>query len=240
MIRNIGSHIVDVLRLDFITSFFHSLGECQRLLDLGCGEKPFKFIYEGKVENYIGMDMPSSPHHQDQVDVFANGEVLPFQSESFDVVLCSELMEHVTEPTLLLTEINRILVPGGRLILTTPFLVPEHETPIDYFRYTRFGLSHLLNKAGFQILELEPFGELFGVFLSFIIQIQMKFWHLTSKKIHLKWLATEYNPFVFLFVLLPQWSYLSLIGLIRKSERGERIYKNLSYTTKGFGVVVCK
>lgn len=240
MIRNIGSLIVDELRLQFVTRFFLQDRQFARLLDLGCGEKPFQYLYGDCVKESVGIDLPSSPHNRSDVDVFASGMALPFENESFDVVLCSEVMEHVPEPGLLLGEIFRVLSPGGKLILTTPFMVAEHETPIDYFRYTRYGLRFLLSKSGFTVDTLQPFGELFGVMSSVIVQLQMKFWTFLANRVHLKILATEFNPFVFMFAVLPQWAYLGIVKAARKTARGRTGFERLSYSTKGFGAVGSK
>lgn len=63
--------------------------------------------------------------------------------ESFDAVVIMEVLEHVMAPQAAADEVLRILKPGGRLILSTPFIFPIHDRPYDFFRYTKFGLRHL-------------------------------------------------------------------------------------------------
>jgi SAM-dependent methyltransferase len=121
-------------------------------------------------------------------------------------------MEHVPEPSQFLGEIYRVLKPGGVVIMTTPFLVPLHEEPHDYYRYTRHAIQYLLTKSGFKNIEIEPFGEYFAVSIAFGVQIQLKFWNGVSKKLGIKGIYSEWNPFVFLFVVLPQYMYLALFG----------------------------
>lgn len=68
----------------------------------------------------------------------------PFERCSFDAVVMSEVLEHVETPQLALDNVRGALRPGGRLILTVPFAMPIHNRPRDYYRFTRYGLHHLL------------------------------------------------------------------------------------------------
>lgn len=67
-----------------------------------------------------------------------------FNTQQFDVVVMSEVLEHVHSPHLGLKNIHAALKPGGTLILSTPFILPLHDRPHDYFRFTRYGLEFLL------------------------------------------------------------------------------------------------
>jgi SAM-dependent methyltransferase len=78
------------------------------------------------------------------VDIQADAYHLPFGDDTFAVALCAEVIEHTHSPALALREIRRVLKPGGKLLLTTPFAFPIHYAPTDYYRFTRFGLTHLL------------------------------------------------------------------------------------------------
>ena len=122
-----------------------------RVMDLGCGSKPYRELFDCK--EYIGVDFenPGHPHLNEQIDVFYDGKNLPFENESFDVIFCSEVFEHVFNLPELLREINRVLKVGGKLIFTCPFAFPEHEQPNDYARYTSFAISDLMNTNGFSI-----------------------------------------------------------------------------------------
>lgn len=239
-IRNLGALIVDELRVDFLRRAFQSIGPQKFLLDLGCGKKPFQNLYGAFAQRAVGIDVPHTLHGLQQIDVQAAGTALPFQAESFDVVLCTEVMEHIAEPKLLVQEIHRVLKQGGHLILTTPFLVPEHEAPYDFFRYTRYGLRHLLQQASFQVTSIEPFAEMFGVLLSFLVQMQLKFWTFAATATRIAALARLTNPFVFLLVFIPQKLYLVFVRHATRVKSVERAMQRLTYTCKGFGTIACK
>lgn len=123
-----------------------------RLLDVGCGIKPYRSLF--KVTEYVGLDIDSPGARQRGVaDVFYSGQAFPFEARSFDAVLCNQVLEHVFNPGEFLAEIERVLRPGGKLLLTVPFVWDEHEQPWDYARYSSFGLKALLEKRGFRILS---------------------------------------------------------------------------------------
>lgn len=231
---NLGAIIIDKLRSDFVRDSFKSLGRKQILLDLGCGLKPFRNIYSKYVDRYIGIDIPSSPHDKSKIDIYATGLTLPFKNSTFDIVLSTEVMEHVSDPKLFLDEIHRVLKPNGHLVLTTPFLDPIHEDPYDYYRYTIYGLRYLLKESNFYCVSIEPFSEMIGVLISFSIQVQLKFWHGVSGFFNLE---CSNNPFIFLFVYLPQMVYLGLLKFGKSSSPIKKVIERLSYTTKGYGIL---
>lgn len=123
------------------------------ILDVGCGQKPYRALFT--CSEYIGMDIenPGHDHSNEDIDIFYDGKEFPFPAQRFDNILCNQVLEHVFEPTLLLTEMNRVLKPGGHLLLTVPFVWDEHEQPNDYARYSSFGLKYLLESFGFTLIE---------------------------------------------------------------------------------------
>lgn len=113
-------------------------------LDLGCANSPYSQYFPHRV----GFDVVPGVG----VDVLGDAHSLPFEDNKFDMVLCTEVLEHLHSPHVAIAEMNRVLKVGGMLILTTRFIFPLHDTPNDYFRYTKYGLQHLLRE--WQILEL--------------------------------------------------------------------------------------
>jgi SAM-dependent methyltransferase len=93
------------------------------------------------------------------VDVYYDGKHLPFENETFDSLFCSEVVEHIFDPDEILKELNRVLKPGAKALITVPFSWNEHETPYDYARYTSFGITHLLEKNGFRIVAIKKTGS---------------------------------------------------------------------------------
>src|SRR6478672_1516868 len=83
-----------------------------RLLDLGAGSKPYAPLYESHFADCTSVDVPHSPHDTDRVDVMAWAHDLPFGDESFDVVLCTEVLEHCPDPPAVMREVSRVLRSG--------------------------------------------------------------------------------------------------------------------------------
>lgn len=126
------------------------------LLDIGCGQKPYQSIFD-PVNGYIGMDLPQTSHSigDKNIDVAGNILSLPFKSESFDTVLSTQVIEHVSEPKKVLEEVHRVLRSGGYLILTAPMTWGLHDEPHDYYRFTKYGLKYIAESAGFEVVFIE-------------------------------------------------------------------------------------
>ncbi len=122
----------------------------QTLLDVGCGSQPYRGLF--KVDRYIGLeyDTPSNRATK-HAELWYDGSRFPLHDGSVDVVLCNQVLEHVFTPDAFLSEIARVLRPGGQVLLTVPFVWDEHEQPYDFGRYTRFGIVAVLERAGFMI-----------------------------------------------------------------------------------------
>jgi SAM-dependent methyltransferase len=87
---------------------------------------------------------------------------LPFRPDAFDAILCTQALEHVGEPAVVLRDMATVLKPGGRLYMSVPFLGdPIHQEPYDFFRYTHYGLRHLVEKAGLTPVAVSPMGGVF-------------------------------------------------------------------------------
>jgi SAM-dependent methyltransferase len=131
------------------------------LLDVGCGSRPFAPLFEGRVERYLGVDLWASRFLGGRPpDAYARGEALPFRAASMDTVLGLSVLTYLPEPGKLIAEAHRVLRPGGTLLLEFTQMVPLHDEPHDYFRFTRYGAAFLLERAGFEPLEFIPIGGL--------------------------------------------------------------------------------
>lgn len=128
-----------------------------RLLDVGCGMKPYESLLTQRVSRYYGTDWPvtmeGSYGDLTRADCFSDSMVLPFREGTFDTVVSTQMLEHVRQPEIVIPEMARVLKPDGILILSAPMTWPLHEEPYDYYRYTLHGLRHLLKEADFEILD---------------------------------------------------------------------------------------
>jgi SAM-dependent methyltransferase len=132
---------------------YHIVGT---VYDLGCGEAPYKEYFLKSARKYVGVDWAASLHDT-KADIVANlNEVLPIQDGVADTVVSLSVMEHLTQPDLMLCEAHRILKPGGSMILQVPWQWWVHEAPYDFFRYTPYALQHMYEKAGFVDIKVVP------------------------------------------------------------------------------------
>ena len=128
-------------------------------LDVGCGRMPYRSLIlerPSRVERYIGADLGGSAHGNP--DLRFDGRELPLKSASIDSAMATEVLEHCAEPVKLLSEIGRVLKPGGFFFCTVPFVWPLHEVPNDHYRYTPFALRKLLMEANFSEVQLKAHG----------------------------------------------------------------------------------
>lgn len=128
------------------------------VLDLGCGKKPYRPILGARARRWIGLDFETTRSGSSKADVFGSALDVPFRSCSFDIVICTQVLEHVPRPEQLFREVGRILKPGGSLILTVPQTSPLHEEPHDYYRFTCYSLSFLAGLAGLEVARVSPMG----------------------------------------------------------------------------------
>jgi SAM-dependent methyltransferase len=137
------------------------------LLDVGCGTKPYRSLF--RVERYAGLEIDTPEARGRAIaDAYYDGKRFPFQDREFRGALCNQVLEHVFEPDAFLREIARVLQPGGRLLLTVPFVWDEHEQPYDYARYSSFGLKALLERNGFIVEEQRKLLDNFSVILQLV------------------------------------------------------------------------
>jgi SAM-dependent methyltransferase len=120
------------------------------VLDIGCGSKPYESLFEDFECFYIGTDLGPG----NRADVFFAAESLGVCESSVDVVLCTQVLEHVEDPVRVASEIRRILKPDGVALVATHGVWVYHPSPEDYWRWTQAGLHKLF--SGFGDVEVLP------------------------------------------------------------------------------------
>ena len=161
----IGSRII----VDIVATYYerairaHATG---RLLDMGCGHVPLYDTYRDLVSENICIDWENTLHVNPYLDQTVDlNQQLPFADASFDTILLTDVLEHIAEPMNVMRETERLLRPGGKLILGVPFLYWLHEQPHDFYRYTEHALRRFCKLSGLKVIELEPYGGLPEVIL---------------------------------------------------------------------------
>ena len=135
------------------TSLERSSSPSPIVLDLGCGNQPYRDLFP--TANYLGMDRGSFDSSPDFV---GDALCLQIKDQSVDIVFATQVIEHVTKPDLMLRECKRVLRADGSLILSGPFYWPLHEEPYDFFRFTKYGFQHLVRDAGFSEWQIREDG----------------------------------------------------------------------------------
>jgi SAM-dependent methyltransferase len=148
---------------DTVREFGGQLGG--RMLDVGCGVQQYrKFVH---CRQYCGIEWSLA----DRPPVVADVTRIPFRDRAFDSALCTEVLEHLPDPCRCLKEIHRVVKPGGTVLFTVPMTMYTHCEPYDFYRYTQYGLRHLLEKHGFKIRELRRLGGVVSVMASHAISL---------------------------------------------------------------------
>ncbi len=135
-----------------------------KTLDLGAGSAKYRGIIKPKTSEYIAFDMVPGKN----IDIVGDVLNVPFEAETFDTVISTQVLEHVEKPWVMVKEIYRILKKDGICILTAPFMCPYHADPHDYFRYTEEGIRSLFENENFEIIECSSYGQPFSVLAEFI------------------------------------------------------------------------
>jgi SAM-dependent methyltransferase len=127
------------------------LDQSARVLDYGCADLPYRHLFGDA--DYVAADLPGNPRAE--VEISSDGRLDALGEESFDVVLSTQVLEHVSDPRAYLSECHRVLRPEGRLLLSTHGLMVYHPDPVDYWRWTCAGLREQVERAGLEVIRFE-------------------------------------------------------------------------------------
>jgi 2-polyprenyl-3-methyl-5-hydroxy-6-metoxy-1,4-benzoquinol methylase len=174
------------------------------LLDLGCGNKPYKEWYGPLTESSTGCDAVQSS--ENVVDTICLAKELPYQNEAFDTVFSTQVLEHVFEQQQMINEAARVLKQNGCLILSVPFTWELHEEPYDFFRITKYGLKEMFEKSGFQIEYIKANGGKWAALFQMMINtvystfkyktVKAKFLKIIFLELKLTWLVNQFAIWV--------------------------------------------
>lgn len=144
-----------------VAAFAGTLPAGARLLDAGAGEG--QYAHHFARQRYCGVDLTVGDvaWNYSRLDAIADLGELPFRSGAFDAALHIVTIEHLREPARALAEIARTLAGGASLLIAAPHEWEVHQAPHDYYRYTRYGLAYLLEKSGYQVVEIRAAGGYF-------------------------------------------------------------------------------
>jgi SAM-dependent methyltransferase len=132
------------------------------MLDYGCGGQPYKNFFLPKLTRYIGADVAAAQGVQVDLEIIP-GQALSLADASIDTLLSTQTLEHLPDVHFYLKECGRLVRPGGRMILTAPMQWRHHEVPYDYLRFTKYGLSSLIEQYGFEIKSISPCGGVYAL-----------------------------------------------------------------------------
>lgn len=183
------------------------------LLDLGCGESPYRFLVNEKNTSYFGVDIADAEKFDYQkTDItHFDGKKIPFSDNYFDAILCTEVLEHVEDYQTLIDEVHRVLKPDGEALFTIPWSARYHYIPYDYFRYTPSSLQKIFSK--FKEAAITPRGtDVTAISAKFIVLFfrnifPTELWRYIFAPF---WLLAI--PFVVLAILFGQLSLLTKFG----------------------------
>ncbi|NDJ16280.1 class I SAM-dependent methyltransferase [Myxacorys almedinensis] len=150
-----------------------------RVLDIGSGHlRGYEGLFKPYVDEYLCLDRQNIP----TVDICSDCYDIPLDSHSFDSIVSTQALEHLDTPAAMLEESYRLLKPGGRLILTAPMTWGTHEEPYDFYRYTEFGIHHLLKHVGYIDITVEPLEGLMATIVQILIDEYHFEWRARNKK----------------------------------------------------------
>lgn len=147
---------IDFLNYDIESFIKFSASEVKsgRILDAGAGNKPYE-----KYFNHLSYE---STDINGEHSFLGTLYTIPKQNESYEAIICTQVLEHIEYPKVALTEFHRVLKPGGKLFITVPQSYGIHGEPENYYNFTRYGMQSMFKNTGFDIVFIEPIGGVFN------------------------------------------------------------------------------
>lgn len=161
------------------------------MLNAGCGWRDVSHLVDGELVN---QDLRWPDDSRKNVHIFSPLHEIPVRDNYFDAILCIAVLEHVINPVEVVKELTRVLKPGGLLVVSVPFMQPEHKVPADYQRYTRDGVEVLLQDQGLSVLESKPIFTIYHTLYWIIdewLQLKTTFPYRTARMLLLPVLASR-------------------------------------------------
>jgi len=180
--------------LSFVKNQAAKIDNKAYVLDIGAGELKYKKYFNHC--KYVSNDLCVGDNQwfYDEIDIKSSVYDIPVEDESFDFILCIQVLEHLEFPDLAFKKFNKILKKNGKLLLTAPLGFGEHQIPHDYFRYTKYGLKSLGERNNFKLTYIELHGGIF-------VNLEYMLWQSIGKLIPFrKYLVVRYLSY---FLLLP-------------------------------------
>jgi len=136
------------------------------ILDIGAENTPYKKYFD--MAKYFTHDVKQNKDKTISYVADLNKGLQEIPDNTFDCIICTQVLEHLIKPSVVFKEFYRILKPNGKVFMTTNFIYQIHMPPNDYYRFTKYGLKYLGESNGFIVKHLNPQGGIFHV-LSYIL-----------------------------------------------------------------------
>lgn len=188
-----------------------------KLLDIGCGQSPYRHLFVPLGVKYVGIDIEEAKNFgYERADIIHfDGLTIPFESESFDTIICTEVLEHTPNPELLIAEMYRVLKKEGAAFISVPWSARTHYMPHDYHRFTPTRLAVLFEK--FQNVSVVARGNDINTISAKVIVVYLRQLAALRNIKHSLWLIRLLGslvglPFVALSLFVGHFSLIFRIG----------------------------
>lgn len=194
-----------------------------RMVDLGSGlSRGYEGLFKTHVSEYLCIDW----QYAENVDICADCYNIPLPDTSVDTILSTQMLEHLVTPERMLQEAYRLLKPGGNLIVTAPMVWGLHEEPVDFYRYTEYGLRYLLEHSGYIDINIQPLEGLFAVLLQMIIDEYCAVWLAKNQRVAAYFIGALNRIALWLDRALPT-RRLCLTYIATATKPGEALHPSL-------------